>query len=160
MDSIGLKFTNQESSEKHAENQHLVITRCSISNENLQLSDYIKISDEIDLSKINSEFKNQKSGLMIPSKLYENLNHQIPKFQKINLDSINFVPIWHINGSQKSRAEVTELYTTFEILIYILSKRFVTFKAELLSLCSTEIQYAKIKGYTVEDYSSYERSSG
>lgn len=31
-------------------------------------------------------------------------------------------------GSRTARADYTELYTTFEILIHILSKRFISFK--------------------------------
>lgn len=68
------------------------------------------------------------------SKLYENMNSKLPKFQKIDLESINFVPIWYVNGSRCSRADYTELFTTFEILIHILSKRFISFKSQLLSI--------------------------
>ena len=62
-------------------------------------------------------------------------------------------------GSRTSRAEFTELYTTFEILIHMLSKRFISFKSKLLSISSTEIQYATeiqnslARGIKIEDYS-------
>ena len=62
-------------------------------------------------------------------------------------------------GSRTARADYTELYTTFEILIHILSKRFITFKSELLSISSTEIQYATEKGYEINDYSQMKKSS-
>lgn len=149
-------YDNSIIPENSLQNEHSPYGECSKSNENYKLSDYIKFSNEIDESKIKSDLKD-KTNHIIPSKLYENLNPQIPKFKKIDLNSCGFIPLWYINGSQKSRAEFTELYTTFEILIHILSKRFITFKAELLALTSTEIQYAKIKGYTVEDYSSFEK---
>ena len=72
---------------------------------------------------------------------------------------MNFIPLWYINGSRCSRAEFTELYTTFEILIHILSKRFITFKSQLLSISSTEIQYATEKGYGIERYLKIEKES-
>ena len=152
-------YINQESSEKQAENEHDMITSCSKTNENHQLSDYIKISDQINESKINTELKDQKSGLIITSKLYEKLNSIIPKFQKINLDLLNFVPIWHINGSPQTNAKYCELFTTFEILIHILSKRFVTFKSEILSLSSTEIQNSVARDIEIEDYSKMKMNS-
>lgn len=70
-------YSNSESSEKQAQNEQFVITNCSKSNEKFGLSEYIKISDQIDSSKINSELKDQKSGLIITSKLYEKLNPQL-----------------------------------------------------------------------------------
>ena len=45
-----------------------------------------------------------------------------------------FIPLWHINGSPQTNAKYCELFTTFEILIHILSKRFITFKSQLLSI--------------------------
>ena len=152
-------YSNQESSEKQAQNEQAMIIACSKTNEKIELSDYIKISDQIDSSKINSELKDQKSGLIITSKLYEKLNSIIPKFQKINLESLNFVPIWHINGSPQTNAKYCELFTTFEILIHILSKRFITFKSELLSLSSTEIQNSVARGIKIEDYSQMKKNS-
>lgn len=84
-------YVNQESSEKQAQNEHVTYVTCSKSNEKTELSEYIKISNELDESKINPELKD-KMNHIIPSKLYENLNPQIPKFQKkINLESIDFV---------------------------------------------------------------------
>ena len=82
-------YSNSESSEKQAENDHLGYPRCSKSNENIELSEYIKISNELDESKINPELKDSKNQL-IPSKLYENINPQIPKFE-IDLDSCGFI---------------------------------------------------------------------
>ena len=67
----------------------MIATR-SKSNENIELSEYIKISNEIDKSKINPELKDSKNQL-IPSKLYLNLNSQISKFEKIDLSSCGFI---------------------------------------------------------------------
>ena len=83
-------YSNSESSEKQAENHHDVIATRSKSNENIELSEYIKISNEIDKSKINPELKDSKNQL-IPSKLYLNLNSQISKFEKIDLSSCGFI---------------------------------------------------------------------
>ena len=69
------------------------------------------------------------------------------------------MPIWHINGSRTSRAEFTELFTTFEILIHILSKRFISFKSELLSLSSTEIQKSVARGIKINDYTNMKKTS-
>ena len=83
-------YVNQESSEKQAENHHGTYVPCSKSNEKTELSEYIKISNELDESKINPELKD-KMNHIIPSKLYEYLNYQIPKFEKINLNSCGFI---------------------------------------------------------------------
>ena len=151
-------YTSQENSEKQAENHHGVITPCSKLDQFYELSDYIQISNEFDDSKFMNNLKGS-NGLLIPSKLYEKMNPQLPMFQKIDINSVKFIPLWYINGSLRSRAEFTELYTTFEILIHILSKRFITFKSELLSISSTEIQLSEAKGYTVSDYLKLEKDS-
>ena len=151
-------YANQESSEKQVENKHSAIAECSKSNDYFELSDFIKFSNEIDDSKINPDLKNI-SGHLNQSKLYENINSNIPKFQKINLDEINFVPIWYINGSPQTNAKYCELFTTFEILIHILSKRFITFKSKLLTLSSTEIQNSVARGIKLEDYSQMKKNS-
>lgn len=151
-------YSNTESSEKELKNKLCEFSHSSKSNENPKLLENINISEKIDLSKIKSEIKDSKNRL-IPSKLYENMNQNFPKFQNVDIDSCKFIPIWYINGSLQSNAKYTELYTTFEILIHILSKRFISFKSQLLSISSTEIQYAKIKGYDVEDYLRLEKKS-
>ena len=88
-------YMNQESSEKQVENDHSPIGLCAKLNENYELSEYIKISDEIDSSKINLELKDSK-GELIPSKLYEVMNKNLPKFQKIDIESINFILLFLI----------------------------------------------------------------
>ena len=151
-------YTSQENSEKQAENHHGVITPCSKLDQFYELSDYIQISNEFDDSKFMNNLKGS-NGLLIPSKLYEKMNPQLPMFQKIDINSVKFIPLWYINSSLRSRAEFTELYTTFEILIHILSKHFITFKSELLSISSTGIQLSEAKGYTVSDYLKLEKDS-
>ena len=85
-------YSNSESSEKQAQNEQFGYPNSSKTNEKIELSEYIKISDQIDESKINSELKD-KMNQLIPSKLYENLNSQIPKFEKIDINLCNFIPI-------------------------------------------------------------------
>lgn len=143
---------------KQFENKQCVYTHCSKSDQNFELLENIKNSEKIDSTKISSEIKG-KNNLLIPNKLYENINLKLPKFQRLELEQMNFILIWYINGSRTSRAEYTELYTTFEILIHILSKRFISFKSELLSISSTEIQYATEKGYGIERYLKIEKES-
>lgn len=48
-------YTNQESSEKQAKNEQEPIGSCSKMNENLELSEYIKISNEINTLFLISE---------------------------------------------------------------------------------------------------------
>ena len=48
-------YSNQESSEKQAENEQERIRSCSKLNENIELSEYIKISNEIDTLFLISE---------------------------------------------------------------------------------------------------------
>ena len=143
---------------KQFENQHAVYTACSKSDQNSELLENINNSEKIDSTKISSEIKG-KNNLLIPNKLYENMNLSLPKFQKIDLSACKFIPIWYINGSRTSRAEFTELFTTFEILIHILSKRFISFKSQLLSISSTGIQYATETGYGIERYLKIEKES-
>lgn len=143
---------------KQFENDHPVYTGCSKIDQNSELLENIKNSEKFDASKISSEIKG-KNNLLIPTKLYDNMNHNLPKFQKLELEQMKFIPLWYINGSRTSRAEFTELFTTFEILIHILSKRFITFKSQLLSISSTEIQYATEKGYGIERYLKIEKES-
>ena len=153
-------YSNYKSSEKAAENELSRILDSSNLNNNSEnlLVESINKSNLLDESKIKVDMKDQK-GMIIPSKLYENMNEKLPKFQKLELDQMGFIPIWYINGSPQTNAKYCELFTTFEILIHILSKRFITFESQLLSISSTEIQYATARRYDVEDYLRLEKKS-
>ena len=83
---------------KHFENEHVVYTTCSKSDENSELLENIKNSEKFDSTKISSEIKG-KNNLLIPNKLYENMNSNLPKFKKLDINSLNFIPIWYVNGS-------------------------------------------------------------
>lgn len=93
-----------------------------------------------------------KSNHIKPSALYAHLHKGLPRNEKLSLESLEFVPIWYINGAQRARADTCELFCCFEILIHILAKRFVDFKAKLLKLASTDIQLAKAENKTLERY--------
>lgn len=73
-----------------------------------------------DWFEINDEIKDLNHNLYL-SKLYENNRKMITEISKNNLKTIKIVPIWYLNGS-------VSLFTTFEILTDILSKRFILFK--------------------------------
>lgn len=70
-----------------------------------------------DWFEINDEIKDLNHNLYL-SKLYENNRKMITEISKNNL---KIIPIWYLNGS-------VSLFTTFEILTDILSKRFILFK--------------------------------
>ena len=117
-----------------------------------ELTENIQLADKFDESKVKNELKDS-SGNLFPNKLYQNVHKNLPVFEKIDIDTCKFIPIWYINGSPKTKANCCELFTTFEILIHILSKRFISFKSILLDLSSTEIQESKNRNYSLEDYS-------
>lgn len=73
-----------------------------------------------DWFEINDEIKDLNHNLYL-SKLYENNRKMITEISKNNLKTIKIIPIWYLNGS-------VSLFTTFEILTDILSKRFILFK--------------------------------
>ena len=91
-----------------------------------------------------------KSGHLKPSVLYTYIHEGLPRNQKLDLESLDFAPVWYING--KTNDAKCELFCCFEILIHILAKRFVDFKAKLLKLASTDIQLAKANNQTLERY--------
>lgn len=87
------------------------------------------------------------------------MNPKLPKFKKQDIDSMEFIPIWYVNGSLQTNANYCELFTTFEILIHILSKRFISFESEILSISSTEIQNGTARGYETTDYSQIKKKA-
>ena len=123
-----------------------------------ELTENIQLADKFDESKVKDELKNN-SGDLIPNKLYENINKSLPLFEKIDIDTCKFIPIWYINGSPRVNAKYCELFTTFEILIHILSKRFISFKSILLDLSSIHIQKSQFYGKKLEVYLKMEKDS-
>ena len=77
----------------------------------------------VDIRRFIKEVRD-KSGHLKPSALYTHLHEGLPRNLKIDLESLDFIPIWYINGAQKARADTCELFCCFEILIHILAKRF------------------------------------
>ena len=79
---------------KQFENEHGKYLPCSKIDENSELLENIKNSEKLDSSKISSEIKD-KNNLLIPSKLYENMNSNLPKFKKMNLDDEIYTSLVH-----------------------------------------------------------------
>ena len=123
-----------------------------------KLTENIQLADKFDESKVKNELKGL-NNLLIPSKLYQNVHKSLPLFEKIDIDTCKFIPIWYINGSPKTKANCCELFTTFEILIHILSKRFISFKSILLDLSSVHIQKSQFYGKKLEAYLKMEKDS-
>ena len=106
----------------------------------------------VDIRRFMSEVR-QKDGKHLSSNaLKEHLHAGIRVEVPINLSEINYIPMWHINGAAQARADTCALYCPFEVLIHVLAKRFVDFKAKLLQLASTDIQLAKAENRTLERY--------
>ena len=117
---------------------------------------WFEIYSNQESSGINSNLKDS-DGKLIPSKLYKVTNPKLPKFKKLNIESINFIPIWYVNGSLETNDNYCELFTTFEILIDILSKRFIWFESQLPMMESTFIQRAKYCGSSIEKYLDFKK---
>lgn len=65
--------------------------------------------------------------------------------------------MWHVNGAVQTNASKCALHCPFEVLIHILVKRFVEFKAKLLTLASIDIQLAIAQGEKLDDYMSFRK---
>lgn len=75
-----------------------------------------------------------------PNALKSFIHNGIRIETRIDLSTIDYVPIWHINGSPKTKAVLCELYCPFEIAVHVLAKRFTDFKAKLLALLSLDVR--------------------
>ena len=64
-------------------------------------------------------------------------------------------PIWHINGKHKTKAKQCSLYCHYDIMLHILSIRFVEIKSQILSLSRTEFLKAVINNETIEERIKY-----
>lgn len=95
-----------------------------------------------------------QGGHLLPQALMSHLHEGVKPYVKLSPDDFDYFPMWYINGPRTSKADYCELYCPLEVIIHILSKRFVQFKAKLLSLASTDIQLAVEKGGKLDDYTS------
>ena len=98
-----------------------------------------------------------QGGHLLPQALMNHLHKGITPYIKRSPNDFTYFPIWYINGSNKANADYCELYCPLEVIIHILSKRFVQFKAKLLTLASTDIQLAVEKGEKLDDYTSFRK---
>ena len=85
------------------------------------------------------------------------LHEGVQPYVKLSPGEFSYFPIWYINDARTSNADYCELYCPLEVIVHILSKRFVQFKAKLLSLASTDIQLAVAKGERLDDYTSFRK---
>lgn len=61
-------------------------------------------------------------------------------------------PIWHINGNHDTPAKYCSLYCHYDIMLHILSLRFVEIKSQILNLSTTEFLKAVINNETIEEH--------
>lgn len=61
-------------------------------------------------------------------------------------------PIWHINGNHDAPAKYCQLYCHYDIMLHILSLRFVEIKSQILNLSTTEFLKAVINNETIEEH--------
>lgn len=64
-------------------------------------------------------------------------------------------PIWHINGDHDTPGKYCSLYCHYDIMLHILSIRFVEIKSQILNLSTTEFLKAVINDETIEEHIEY-----
>ena len=106
------------------------------------------------ISEVHAKGKNR---LLSPEALKSYIHKAIPIECKVDITKINYIPIWHINGSARTKANLCELFCPLELLLHLLAKRFIEFKAKLLQLASTDVQLAKAQNETIESYSNFRK---
>ena len=104
-----------------------------------------------------NEVRSTKNDHLLPQALMNHLHEGIIPYVKHSIDDFDYFPIWYINGARTSKADLCELYCPLEVIIHILSKRFVQFKAKLLTLASTDVQLAVAQGEKLDDYTSFRK---
>ena len=124
----------------------------ALQEENKSFQDIINI--EIFIPNVRSKRGDELS----PQSLMNHLHEGVTPYVKLSPGEFTYFPIWYINGARTSNAEYCELYCPLEVIVHILSKRFVQFKAKLLTLASTDIQLAVVKGERLDDYTSLRRN--
>ena len=117
--------------------------------QNNEVTELSVTSQIVNPRRFISDVRDSK-GRLLPYKLSAYIHEGLPRNQKLDLESLDFIPIWYING--KTNDAKCELFCCFEILIHILAKRFVEFKAKLLKLASTDIQLAKADNQSISRY--------
>ena len=123
-----------------------------LKNEISEVSGNPDTSQIVRIERFIKNVRSSRGDKLLPNALYAYLHEGLPRNEKLDIESLDFVPVWYINGAQHARADTCELFCCFEILIHILAKRFIDFKAKLLKLASTDIQLAKAKNQTLERY--------
>ena len=123
--------------------EHAAYAACSPGEENI-----------VPIDTFIKEVRSTRNNHLLPQALMNHLHKGITPYIKHKPNDFDYFPIWYINGARTSNADYCELYCPLEVIIHILSKRFVQFKAKLLTLASTDIQLAVAKGEKLDDYTS------
>ena len=110
--------------------------------------------DIINIQVFHPEVRSKRGDELSPQAFMNHLHKGVQPYVKLSPNDFSYFPIWYINGPRTSKADLCELYCPLEVIIHILSKRFVQFKAKLLTLASTDIQLATEKGEKLDDYTS------
>lgn len=126
--------------------KHGACAPCSAGDENI-----------VSIDTFINEVRSIKNDHLLPQALMNHLHEGGLLYIKRNHNDFDYFPIWHINGLNKSKADLCELYYPLEVIIHILSKRFVQFKAKLLSLASTDVQLAVAQEEKLNDYTSFRK---
>lgn len=99
--------------------------------------------------QIKPELLDEKSNIKI-TELYETKTLLKNGYKYENEFSV--YPIWHINGNHDAPAKYCQLYCHYDIMLHILSLRFVEIKSQILNLSTTEFLKAVINNETIEEH--------
>lgn len=100
-------------------------------------------------AKIKPELLDEKSNIII-KELYE--TKTLLKNECKYENEFSVYPIWHINGNHKTNADKCPLYCHYDIMLHILSLRFVEIKSQILNLSTTEFLKAVINNETIDEH--------
>lgn len=106
------------------------------SNVTYSIEELMRLDCKVSINKFVADVRG--SNQLIPNKLYEYLNAFIYCEKHYNLEEFECFPVWFKNSN-------SELYCTIEIVLHILSKRFSTFKTNILRLYEDKNHYDNIE---------------
>lgn len=138
---------------------HIQIKAKNLENIEQLYNDQIKIKDSknmvgSDHHQIKKELLNEKSDI-IRDKLYKTKTLLKNEFKYEN--EFPTYPIWHINGKHKIKSQYCPLYCHYDIMLHILSLKFVSIESQILNLSTTEFLKATIENKTIDEYLEYSK---
>lgn len=99
--------------------------------------------------QIKPELLDEKSNIKI-TELYETKTLLKNGYKYEN--EFLVYPVWHINGNHDTPAKYCSLYCHYDIMLHILSLRFVEIKSQILNLSTTEFLKAVINNETIDEH--------